>query len=437
MGQKMSDDGMSSNTLYSRDFRMSVLKLLMRERKFFDSYSSFVKSEYLPEQDLKVILAAIQKVGGNSDSGIDKFSIEAEIMDMASLRHFDSEHIIGILSEMWDMRIKNEVLIENSLSTWIKRERIKRAFYESIDDIKSGQNLEKVLHRIDEAISVGIGLDSGMTYSDLKKLHEMYSKFYDPKLLSHTGFESYDIAVGNGMAKGEVHTIMGAPKVGKSTFAVNIGANVAVMNKSVIHFTMELSEMDILAKYACRFSGLSYSDLLLMSNDEYQEKISKFDKYKPDIHIKHYVNGTVDAMTFRSFIASKRSKGEIGDIGLIIVDYDDLILPVVGSTDSMYDNSGNVYGDLIRLADYFSCPLLTLAQPKRDAWDKMGRDGEPLYAQDLAHSAKKAHLAWSISSLNKISSSEYMLYVDMSRRGVSNNRIMLHGDLNRSLFTES
>ena len=83
-----------------------------------------------------------------------------------------------------------------------------------------------------------------------------------------------------------------------------------------------------------------------------------------------------------------------------------------------------------------NCAILTFAQPKRDAWGAPNR-GDLIHADQLAHSAKKAHKAYSISSMNfPDGSTTGILYADMLRRGESGVQIPLRRDLSRALIQE-
>lgn len=141
---------------------------------------------------------------------------------------------------------------------------------------------------------------------------------------------------------------------GKSTIACNIGVNVLAWGKSVYHITNELKEIDIMAKYATRITGLSYAEIMSCSDEQYKERISKFIKYKPNLFVNYWTEKTLNAMTIRSWISRKRSMTGINP-DLIIIDNDDGMVPVAGHTGDMYDDAGEIYGDFIGLADYFQC----------------------------------------------------------------------------------
>jgi len=222
---------------------------------------------------------------------------------------------------------------------------------------------------------------------------------------------------------------------GKSTLACNIGTNALLYNKTVYHISLEIKSVDVMAKYAVRMTNLTYDELVSCSDVEYIERIAKFNQYKPRLFVNYWTELTVSAQVIRGWVSRTRSQTGFNP-DLIIVDYDDCLLPVRGSRDDMYNDAGEVYSDLIGLADYFKCPVVTFAQPRREAWEKVNND-ELIHSYDLAHSARKAHKTYSISSLNfKEGSNEGIFYIDLARRGESGVKIPIVRDLSRGIIRE-
>ena len=337
---------------------------------------------------------------------------------------------------IFNLHIKNEKFVIDKVIQFIRRQELKIAILKSIDILEKDGNYDEVLSMIDKAISIGSGFNEGLSFMDLLKLPLIYKDVYDPSKLVKTGFAHYDAALQGGFAPGEIHILMGSPKIGKSTMGCNIGAHALISGKNVFHCTFEIKSVDVLVKYACRLTGMSYTDFFNCDMVTYTSKIERFKKYEPRLFVNYWPEMTANAMTIRSWISRKRSELKINP-NLIIVDYDDLIEPISGPTGDGYNDAGTVYSDLIGLSSYFSAPCVSFAQPRREAWYK-AEEGELISAQDLAHSAKKAHKAFSISSLNfKKNNNKGTLYVDMVRRGESNVYISVEKDLSRALFREA
>jgi len=224
---------------------------------------------------------------------------------------------------------------------------------------------------------------------------------------------------------------------GKSSFASCVGSNMIMNGETVFHVTLEISEMDVMAKYAARLTGRTYDELLSVGIDEYNDKMEKLlTMLDPKLYITHYTAGLVNTLVIRSWMSRIRAKEGVKPT-VLICDYDDCLIPVGGGVKGdLYENAGRVYTDLLNLASYFRIPILTFAQPQRQAWGK-AEDGEMITAQDLAHSAKKAHMAFSISSLNFKNGNEFgTLNLDMVRRGRPT-KVRLYRDLSRSLLQEA
>lgn len=188
-------------------------------------------------------------------------------------------------------------------------------------------------------------------------------------------------------------------------------------------------------KYAQVLTGMSENEVLTMDPRAYDFKIKKFEQFKPNLYVNYWTELTATALTIRSWICRLRAKFQVTP-DLIIIDYDDCLLPTTIVKDSMYENAGTIYADLISPADYFRCPILTFAQPQRDSWEA-GSEAKLITSSKLAHSARKAHRCFSITSMNfdKNSDTGY-LYIDIARRGESNVKIPIKKDLSRAKFWE-
>lgn len=331
--------------------------------------------------------------------------------------------------------IKNEQFVTDRFITFCRKQEMKNALIKSVGILEEDANYDQILKMIDQAMSVGCDGSDSLTYKDLLNLPELFRQKYNPTKLVKTGYPTYDKCFMGGLAAGEIHVIQAPPKSGKSTLACNIGTNALLYNKTVYHISLEIKSVDVMAKYAVRMTNLTYDELVSCSDVEYIERIAKFNQYKPRLFVNYWTELTVSAQVIRGWVSRTRSQTGFNP-DLIIVDYDDCLLPVRGSRDDMYNDAGEVYSDLIGLADYFKCPVVTFAQPRREAWEKVNND-ELIHSYDLAHSARKAHKTYSISSLNfKEGSNEGIFYIDLARRGESGVKIPIVRDLSRGIIRE-
>ena len=424
--------------MYSTNYQRQVLKLLCTNVQFVAQHGSLVQEEYFENSALRLLTSIIKRYAMTYEKELDKSSLLIMIDEHCNSHGVTAEVAKAIrheASSIFLTHIKSENFVTDQLLKFIRRQELKNALLQSVDIIQKDDSYEKILGLIDKAVSIGSGQDDGMKFEDLYDLPKVYSKMYDRSKIVTTGLDTYDKCLLGGMAPGEVHVIMAPPKTGKSSFGCLVGAMNVKRQKNVFHITLELKKEDIAAKYAQILTRMNMNDICEEATDVYEKRIRKYELIKPYLFINYWTEKTINTLTIRSWISRIRAKTGVSP-DLIIVDYDDLLLPTMGVSDSMYENSGNVYSDLKALADYFKVPILTFAQPQREGWTSPGM-GNLIGAHQLAHSAKKAHNCFSVSSLNfEGESADGTLFVDIVRRGESKIKIPIRKDLSKSLFWE-
>ena len=425
--------------MYTQQFQREVVKLTATNLKFATHYASLLNPEYFDTKALKILFKMINDYVITYEKEVELDDVLIKIEDYVENRGF-SDDVYSLLKneskEVFKVYIKSEQFIIDQLVDYVKFQRVSNAVGESIEVLEKSKNYEHVLKLIDDAVSTGYGIDEGLTFDDMMNLPDLYNKRYRPENLIRTGITGFDRALMGGMAPGEIHVIQSPPKSGKSTLGCSIGANILKTGKIVYHITLEIKDIDVLGKYASRITGFTQDQLVGCPEKEYHEKLKEYNDLKPRLFIKYWTEGSVNCLTIRSWITRKRSQtGMSPDV--IIIDYDDCLLPTDSRIkDDMYNEAGSIYSDMINLADYFKCPIITFAQPQRHTWGKM-ENGELIYSYELAHSARKAHKAYSISSLNfKPDSDIGILFADSLRRGKSGTKIKLKRDLSRAKFLE-
>jgi len=423
--------------LYSHEFQREVLYTLANNVVFATNYGCLLQEDSFDLAPMKAIFSLINQHMMLYEVELERKDLLILIEDFVSNKGWGSESLKIFRDEVRDIYLskpKNEPFIVNKVVQFVRKQALKKAIEDSITILERSDDYEPVLKMIDKAISIGSGAQETKTLQDLINLPEKYRDKYDPAKLIKTGFGRYDQALMGGMAPGELHMFMGPPGSGKSTFGCNIGAYNIAIGKIVFHATLEIKDIDVLKHYALRVTGLTHASFLTVDNETWKKKMEKFKKFENNLFVNYWPEKTANAMTIRAWVAQHRSTLGVSP-DLIILDYDDCLLPVGGTTNDMYEDAGNIYGELIQVADYFKCPIVTFAQPRRDAWDLP--EGEVIQSHHLAHSAKKAHKAYSVTSINfKKGAKKGKLFIDKCRRGEDGVYITMERDLARSYFGE-
>ena len=425
--------------MYNIHYETKLLRVFLEYPDYLRKYAHIVEPSHFSTPELSLIYSTLRDL---SVTKFEKITPDILLTEILSKHSVDQNVISKIISMIYSQPVDNldPDWVIDKLKTFVRTQKLKQALANSIEIIEKGEDLHKIVWEIDKALS--IGADDQFIDSEFlsDRFLDEYKKKYDTNNIIRTGYRALDESMHGGFLPGEVHVIVAPPKTGKSTFAANVGYRVSRLSKRpVIHITLELSELEVSAMYIQIAGQLTHSEILSMTREDFNKRVKPvISQLTGKIFIKKFIPGATTVMHIRSFISKLRSEGYIDNIGLIIIDYDDLLIPS-GGQKSMYEDAGAIYVEMFQLANYFKCPVLTLAQPNREAWMRLmnSKELKLIEAFDLAHSAMKTFYASSIFSLNKIPDSDYyILHPSLVRRGAKAQDSYLKGELDVRTFIE-
>ncbi|HEY1037562.1 MAG TPA: replicative DNA helicase [Candidatus Paceibacterota bacterium] len=185
-----------------------------------------------------------------------------------------------------------------------------------------------------------------------------------------TGFRDLDAKL-SGLQKSDLVILAARPSVGKTSFALDLARNAAELGTSVAIFSLEMSAHQLTTRM---LSAASYVDswkirTAKLQDDDFMklrdgiEKLSKAPIYIDD------QPGT-NLIKMRS--TCRRLKSEKG-LGLIIVDYLQLILPTQAKSDNVVQQITEISRGLKMLAREMDVPVLALSQLSRAVEQRGGK----------------------------------------------------------------
>lgn len=178
-----------------------------------------------------------------------------------------------------------------------------------------------------------------------------------------TGFKDLDDMT-SGLQPSDLVIIAGRPSMGKTTFAMNLVEN-AMMNtdKAVMVFSMEMPAEQLLMRM---FSSLGRIDQTKVRTgqlvDQDWDRISSTLALLKDKRL--YIDDTPGLSPNDLRTRTRRIAKENGDIGLIMVDYLQL-MRVPGNNENRTAEISEISRSLKALAKEFSCPVVALSQLNR------------------------------------------------------------------------
>ena len=238
---------------------------------------------------------------------------------------------------------------------------------------------------------------------------ELKTKSLNPTL---SGLASglYDLdVITQGFQKSDLIIIAGRPSMGKTAFGLNIAANILKNSKlPVLFFSLEMSKEQIMYRLLAMELGLNQMKLKSgrLSQNEWI-KLSKIIKIfsKLPFFIDDTFNLSVE--TIRSKI--KTLLFEQNEIGLIIVDYIQLMQHSNSKTENRVKELSQITRSLKTLAREFNIPIIALSQLSRNVENRI--DKRPILSDlrdsgSIEQDADLVILLYRSDYYNSISSAE-------------------------------
>lgn len=181
-----------------------------------------------------------------------------------------------------------------------------------------------------------------------------------------TGFDDVDAMLGN-MREGQLIIVAARPSMGKTAKALNICDHVAVnLGKSVLFVSLEMGKAEIAERMISIRSGVDGNKIRTgrgLTHDDLIRMGRVFGEYE---NAKPLMIDDTPARTVSQITANARRLKMRHDIGLVVVDYIQLITPEDGR-DSRQEQVAKISRRLKTLARDLDVPVIALSQLNRAA----------------------------------------------------------------------
>jgi replicative DNA helicase len=268
---------------------------------------------------------------------------------------------------------------------------LKGVILRSVDLLQAG-SYDRIKDLVDAAMKVGHETNLGMDY-----IEDYDERMQDLKRSTvPTKWEPINDLMDGGLGPGELGVVVAPSGVGKTWILTAIGAEAVRRGLSVVHYTMELSEHYVGARYDTVFTGIPSADL----KDKKEEVKSRIKNLRGKLLIKYFPPKGVTVKKLQQHIEKMVTLDNKPDV--IIVDYADLLLSSSSKNDSTYQEQGGVYIDLRGMSGEMEIPIWTASQTNRSAIDS-----EVIEADKIADSYAKVMnadfiMSWSRKSKDKL-----------------------------------
>ena len=369
---------------YGQSFQVKVISVLLSDIKLVDTLHEVIHTKFFEAEANKWIVEQIidYYTQYKAIPSLDVFKVEVSKLDDKSTQ----KNIIEQLKQVFTSVGTDDLqYVKNEFSSFCINQNLKNVIVQSVDLLKAG-NYDRIKELVDKAMKVGVETDLGMDYVlDFDERTDEINRSTVP-----TDWDTINDLMDGGLGPGELGVIVAPSGVGKTWVLCALGAAAVRAGKTVVHYSMELSEKYVGSRYDTVFTQIPSADL---PNKKSSVK-DKINKLKGKLIIKYFPPKGVSPKKLEAHIEKMTAAGNKPD--LIIVDYADLLLSHTNKTDSTYGEQGGVYIELRGMGGELGIPIWTASQTNRT-----GIDAEVIEADKIADSYAKVMNADFIMSLSR------------------------------------
>jgi len=375
---------------YGQSFQSKVVSALITDNKFLDTISEVTTSKFFENDANKWIVSEILSYHEEyrKPPTLDVFKSQLSKVDNEVLKKTVVEQLRHVFTQVGNVDLD---YIKNEFTNFCINQNLKGVILQSVDLLKAG-SYDRIKDLVDKAMKVGQETNLGMDYiEDYDERTEELNRTTVP-----TRWQPINDLMDGGLGPGELGVVVAPSGVGKTWILTAIGAEAVRQGLSVVHYTMELSEHYVGARYDTVFTGTPSAQL----KDKKDEVKAKIKNLKGKLLIKYFPPKGVTVKKLQQHIEKMVTLDNKPDV--IIVDYADLLLSHSNKSDSTYAEQGGVYIDLRGMSGELEIPIWTASQTNRSAIDS-----EVIEADKIADSYAKVMnadfiMSWSRKSKDKL-----------------------------------
>lgn len=372
---------------FGRDFQEKLAQLILDDTVFADQITEVLDVSFFELKYLQVFIGIISKYK-------DEYSCFPNRSTMESLLRTELEKQTPVMQKQvrdYFARVLTnsiedieEEYVKSKSLDFCKKQKLKEAMIKSVS-LMERSSFDEISKLINNALKLGLDTENGHDF--MKNFEERYKlKARNP---ISTGWDVIDEMIGGGHGRGELGVVVAPTGAGKSMCMVALAAAAMKAGKNVVYYTLELSDTVIGRRFDSCLTGFPLKTLNIVK----EEVLEKVREIPGRLIIKEYPTKSASTETIRNHLLKLKQRDF--DIDMIMVDYGDLLRPVVLSKEKREDLQ-TIYEELRGLAQEFKCPLWTCSQTNRS-----GINAEVITMESISEAFNKCFVADFIFSLSR------------------------------------
>tara|TARA_R100001510_G_C7654614_1_gene213323 strand:- start:1872 stop:3248 length:1377 start_codon:yes stop_codon:yes gene_type:complete len=370
---------------YGKDFQETLCQMILQDRPFADQISEVLDINFL---ELRYLRVFVQKIFEYRE----KYEVHPTYKTMISIIRADLEdenvatqqQLRNYFARIHDSQVSGSEYTKNIALDFCRKQKLKEAMIKSVPLLEKS-SFDEIAKVINDAIKMGDPSDFGYDYlKDFEKRFEIKAR--NPIT---TGWQDIDDLCRGGLGKGELGVVIAPTGAGKSMVLVHLGSQAVKLGKTVVHYTLELSDTVIAGRYDSCITKIPLSQLHSFKEEIY-EQVQDMDGV---LIVKEYPTKSASSRSLRTHLEKLRMRDIKPD--MVIIDYGDLLRPISGKSEKRHELE-SIYEEMRGLAQEFDCAVWTASQTNRS-----GLNAEVITMESISEAFNKCFVSDFIFSLSR------------------------------------
>ena len=344
---------MSKLEQYGHNFQVKVLSTLVKDREFIQQVADIVSPDFFDNEANKWIVGKTLEYFNEfrTTPTMEVFKVEVEKIK----NEIQQVAVKEQLKETFKSTKAQDLdFVKQTFLDFCRNQTLKSALLSSVDLLEIG-NYEDIRRLIDNALKAGVEKNLGHDYMD--EIEARYQE--EARNTIETPWNEINSLLSGGLGTGDLGLLVGNPGGGKSWALVALGGHAVKLGYTVLHYTLELSDMYVGQRYDAFFTEIPVNEIKIHKTTVKEE----LGNMRGKLYIKQYPAGKANVNTILAHIDKCRGQGIEPD--LIVLDYADLLYTRNGK--EKRDKLDDIYTSLRGMATEMKIPIWTASQSNRSA----------------------------------------------------------------------
>tara|TARA_Y100000310_G_scaffold343527_1_gene451648 strand:+ start:2190 stop:3560 length:1371 start_codon:yes stop_codon:yes gene_type:complete len=370
---------------YGKAFQEGLVQIIYEDRPFADQITEVLNIGFLELEYLRVFT---DRIINYRDRYGTHPSAEAVITiirtDLENEDKIIQKQVREYFAKITARECTDIAFIKEQSLDFCRKQNLKEAMLKSVSLLQTC-SFDEISKTIND--SLRLGSDNNFGYDYLADFEQRFVPKH--RLPVTTGWKEIDDICGGGLGKSELGVVIAPTGAGKSFCLVHLGAQALKEGKVVVHYTLELQDTIIANRYDSCLTGYPLSDIINFKEEVYHE----IKDLEGKLIVKEYPTKAASTNTIKSHLTRLLKRGI--KPGMLIVDYADLLRPVVARKEKRIELE-SIYEELRGISTEFKCPVWTASQTNRS-----GLNAEVITMEQISEAFNKCFVADFIFSVSR------------------------------------